>query len=230
MAYFADSFAAAFSLILQLDPAIMRIVLTSVFISLAASAIAAVLAIPAGVAMALNRFTGKQLLQHLLNTLMAMPTVVIGLLLYGMFSRQGPLGEWGLLYTPAAIIIAEAILIFPIMMNLTITAVNSADPRLVPTLQSLGARSLPMMLQVIRMTKLAILAGIITGFGRAIGEVGAAMMLGGNIDGYTRTMTTAIALETSKGEFELGLALGMILLLIAFVLNFLLSALNKARA
>lgn len=230
MDYFATSFAAAFSLILNLDPEIMRIVMTSVLISLAASLIAAVLAIPAGVAMALHSFPGKNLAQHLLNTLMAMPTVVIGLLLYGMFSRQGPLGDWGLLFTPAAIIIAEAILIFPIMMNLTITAVNSADPRLVPTLQSLGASPLPMMLQVIRATRLAILAGIITGFGRAIGEVGAAMMLGGNIDGYTRTMTTAIALETSKGEFELGLALGIVLLVIAFVLNFTLSALNRGKA
>lgn len=228
MEYFSHSFAAAFSLILSLDPEIMRIVLTSVFISLAASVIAAVLAVPAGVAMALHNFPGKRFAQHILNTLMAMPTVVIGLLLYGMFSRLGPLGEWGLLFTPTAIIIAQAILIFPIMMNLTITAVNSADPRLVPTLKSLGARNIPMLLQVIRTTRLAILAGIITGFGRAIGEVGAAMMLGGNIAGYTRTMTTAIALETSKGEFELALALGMILLAIAFILNFLLSALNKA--
>jgi len=230
MNYFADSFAAAFSLILNFDPDIMRIVFTSVYISLVASVIAAVLAVPAGVAMALNRFPGKNLLQHLLNTLMAMPTVVIGLLLYGMFSRLGPLGHWGLLYTPTAIVIAEAILIFPIMMNLSITAVNSADPRLVPTLQSLGARPAQMMMQVIRTTRLAILAGIITGFGRAIGEVGAAMMLGGNIEGYTRTMTTAIALETSKGEFELGLALGMYLLVIAFVLNFMLSLLNRARS
>lgn len=228
MDYFATSFAAAFSLIISLDPEIMRIVMTSVFISFTASLIAATLAVPAGVSMALNSFPGKRFAQHVLNTLMAMPTVVIGLLLYGMFSRQGPLGEWGLLFTPGAVIIAEAILIFPIMMNLTITAVNSADPRLVPTLKSLGAKTMPMMLQVVRTTRLAILAGIITGFGRAIGEVGAAMMVGGNIDGYTRTMTTAIALETSKGEFELGLALGMLLLLIAFILNFLLSVLNKA--
>jgi tungstate transport system permease protein len=230
MDYFADSFAAAFALILQLDPEIMRIVFTSVFISLSASVIAALLAVPAGVVMALNRFKGKAVIQHLLNTLMAMPTVVIGLLLYGLFSRAGPLGEWGLLYTPTAIIIAQAILIFPIMMNLTVTAVNAADPRLIPTLRSLGARTLPMMLQVIRTTRFAILAGVITGFGRAIGEVGAAMMLGGNIEGFTRTMTTAIALETSKGEFELGLALGMLLLLIAFLLNFLLSILNKAKS
>lgn len=230
MGYFADSFAAAFALLLKLDPEIMRIIFTSVFISLSASVIAALLAIPAGVAMALKRFKGKATIQHLLNTLMAMPTVVIGLLLYGLFSRAGPLGEWGLLYTPTAIIIAQAILIFPIMMNLTVTAVNAADPRLIPTLRSLGARTLPMMLQVIRTTRFAILAGVITGFGRAIGEVGAAMMLGGNIEGFTRTMTTAIALETSKGEFELGLALGMVLLVIAFVLNFLLSALNRSKS
>ncbi|WP_438971405.1 ABC transporter permease [Methylophaga sp.] len=228
MDYFANSLLAAFKLIGSLDADIYHIVFTSVFISLAASAIAALLAVPAGVMMALHAFRGKQFTQHLLNTLMAMPTVVIGLLLYGLFSRLGPLGEWGLLYTPTAIIIAQAILIFPIMMNLTITAVNGADPRLVPTLLSLGARKIQMAVQVIRTMRLAILAAIITGFGRAIGEVGAAMMLGGNIDGYTRTMTTAIALETSKGEFELGLALGMILLIIAFVLNFLLSALNKA--
>ncbi len=230
MGYFADSFAAAFALLLKLDPEIMRIIFTSVFISLSASVIAALLAIPAGVAMAFKRFKGKATIQHLLNTLMAMPTVVIGLLLYGLFSRAGPLGEWGLLYTPTAIIIAQAILIFPIMMNLTVTAVNAADPRLIPTLRSLGARTLPMMLQVIRTTRFAILAGVITGFGRAIGEVGAAMMLGGNIEGFTRTMTTAIALETSKGEFELGLALGMVLLVIAFVLNFLLSVLNRAKS
>jgi len=230
MDYFTNSLIAALGLVSSLDADIYQIVLTSVFISLVASAIAAFLAVPAGVLMALHQFRGKQILQHLLNTLMAMPTVVIGLLLYGMFSRLGPLGELGLLYTPTAVIIAEAILIFPIMMNLTITAVNSADPRLVPTLRSLGARTFAMTVQVIRSTRFAILAAIITGFGRAIGEVGAAMMLGGNIDGYTRTMTTAIALETSKGEFELGLALGIILLVIAFILNFLLSALNKARA
>lgn len=228
MEYFSASFAAALVLIFRLDPDIMRIVLTSVSISLSASAIAALLAIPAGVVMALNQFPGKRLIQHLLNTLMAMPTVVIGLLLYGLFSRVGPLGSWGLLYTPTAVIIAESILIFPIMMNLTITAVNAADPRLIPTLKSLGCRPLPMILQVISTTRFAILAGIVTGFGRAIGEVGAAMMLGGNIEGFTRTMTTAIALETSKGEFELGLALGILLLLIAFLLNFLLSLLYRA--
>ena len=223
MGYFADSLAAALQLITSFDSDIYQIVSTSVTISIIAALIAASLAIPAGVAMALNQFTGKHTIQHLLNTLMAMPTVVIGLLLYGLFSRLGPLGSLGLLYTPTAIIIAEAILIFPIIMNLTIVAVASADHRLVPTLKSLGARSTTLVIQVIKQTRFAILAAIITGFGRAIGEVGAAMMLGGNIEGFTRTMTTAIALETSKGEFETGLALGLLLLLIAFAVNFILS-------
>lgn len=227
MNYFTESLLAAFSLIISLDADIFRIVVTSVSISIIATLIAALLAIPAGVSMALNSFTGKATLQHLLNTLMSMPTVVIGLLLYGMFSRLGPLGSWGLLYTPTAVIIAETILVFPIMMNLTIVAVKSADPRLIPTLISLGARPYSLIVQVVKATRYAILAALITGFGRAIGEVGAAMMLGGNIQGFTRTMTTAIALETSKGEFERGLALGLILLIIAFILNFALSWLNK---
>lgn len=227
MNYFAESLMAAVQLLLYLDADVWQIIITSVMISVIAAILAAVLAVPAGVMMAVNNFPGKNSLQHLLNTLMAMPTVVIGLLLYGLLSRMGPLGDWGLLYTPTAIITAQAILIFPIMMNLTITAVKGADPRLLPTLKSLGADRRQQTLQIMRTVRLAILIAIISGFGRAIGEVGAAMMLGGNIEGYTRTMTTAIALETSKGEFELALALGIVLLLLAFLLNFTLSALDK---
>ncbi|MDH5358290.1 MAG: ABC transporter permease [Gammaproteobacteria bacterium] len=228
MTYFIDSLLAAMALVTHFDSDIYQIVATSVSISLIAALIAASLAIPAGITMAQHQFSGKQFIQHLLNTLMAMPTVVIGLLLYGLFSRLGPLGNLGLLYTPTAMVIAEAILIFPIMMNLTITAVTSADPRLIPTLLSLGANPYSLFIQIVKQTRFAILAAIITGFGRAIGEVGAAMMLGGNIEGFTRTMTTAIALETSKGDFELGLALGILLLLIAFIINFLLSWLQRS--
>ncbi len=230
MDYFIESFFAALALITSLDASIYQIVFTSVFVSSIAAVIAALMAIPTGVAIALNDFPGKQPLQHLLNTLMAMPTVVIGLLLYGMFSRLGPLGDLGLLYTPTAVIIAETLLILPIMMNLTISAVNSTDSRLVPTLVSLGAKPISLMINVVITARFAILAGVITGFGRAIGEVGAAMMLGGNIEGFTRTMTTAIALETSKGEFELGLALGLLLLMLAFLINFMLFWLNGRKS
>ena len=227
MSYFSDSLTGAVDLISSFDATIYQIAFTSVSISLIAAIIAACLAIPTGIAFALNTFTGKRFIQHILNTLMAMPTVVIGLLLYGLFSRLGPLGHFELLYTPTAIIIAEAILIFPIMTNLTISAVTSADPRLVPTLISLGAKPIALSIHVAKQSRFAILAAIITGFGRAIGEVGAAMMLGGNIEGFTRTMTTAIALETSKGEFETGLALGILLLVIAFMVNFILSWLQR---
>ena len=229
MSYFRDSFTAAVDLITAFDPELYQVVFTSVSISLVAALIAGLLAIPAGIVMALNQFHGKHLIQHTLNTLMAMPTVLIGLLLYGLFSRLGPLGHLELLYTPTAIIIAETILIFPIMMNLAIAAVTAADPRLVPTLISLGAKSTSLAFQVAKQTRFIMLSAVITGFGRAIGEVGAAMMIGGNIAGYTRTMTTAIALETSKGEFETGLALGLLLLLIAFLVNFILSYLQRAR-
>jgi tungstate transport system permease protein len=229
MSYFSDSLSAATDLILSFDQALYEIVFNSISISLIAAVIAGVLAIPAGIIMALNQFAGKQLIQHILNTLMAMPTVLIGLLLYGLLSRLGPLGHLELLYTPTAIIMAEAILIFPIMMNLAIAAVTAADPRLIPTLKSLGAKSTTLTIQVAKQTRFIMLAAIITGFGRAIGEVGAAMMVGGNIEGYTRTMTTAIALETSKGEFEVGLALGLLLLLIAFLVNFILSCLQREK-
>ena len=229
MSFFADSFAAAIDLITSFDQALYEVVFNSVSISLIAAVIAGALAIPAGITMALNQFIGNRLIQHILNTLMAMPTVLIGLLLYGLLSRLGPLGHLELLYTPTAIIMAEAILIFPIMMNLAIAAVTAADPRLVPTLKSLGAKSTTLTIQVAKQTRFIMLAAIITGFGRAIGEVGAAMMVGGNIEGYTRTMTTAIALETSKGEFETGLALGLLLLAIAFLINFILSCLQQQK-
>ncbi len=229
MSYFADALTAAFALIISFDAELYAIVYNSVSISLIAALLAGLLAIPAGIAMALNDFHGKQFIQHILNTLMSMPTVLIGLLLYGLLSRQGPLGHLELLYTPSAIILAETILIFPIMMNLAIAAVTAADPRLVPTLVSLGAKSTTLAFHVAKQTRFIMISAIITGFGRAIGEVGAAMMVGGNIEGYTRTMTTAIALETSKGEFESGLALGLLLLLIAFIVNFLLSWMQRGQ-
>lgn len=229
LGYFTESLSAAFDLIFQLDQEVWLIVLTSLKVSLLAAFFAALFAIPLGITIALSEFRGKQFLQQILNTLMAMPTVVIGLLLYGLFTRQGPLGDFGLLYTPAAVVIAECILILPIILNLTIVAVQSADKRLVSTLKSLGADKLQLATQVISETRFAVLAAVVAGFGRAIGEVGAAMMLGGNIEGFTRTMTTAIALETSKGEFELGLALGILLLSIAFIVNFGLQILSRQR-
>ena len=225
MAYFTDASLAALRLIFQFDPDVYEIVWTSLRISLTATFYAGVVAVVLGINAAIRDFPGKKPLQHILNTLMAMPTVMIGLILYGLISRRGLLGEWALLYTETAVVIGEACLILPIIMNMTMVAVQSADKRLFSTLKMLGAGSGQELLLIFSELRYALLAAVITGFGRAIGEVGAAMMLGGNIKGSTRTMTTAIALESSKGNFELGLALGILLLLIAFSVNLLLQML-----
>jgi len=224
--YFTDATLGAVQLLLQFNPEVYLIVWTSLKIALIATTLAAILAIPTGIYIAINEFIGKRLLLQLLNTLMAMPTVMIGLIFYGLLSRRGMFGDYGLLYTETAVILGEASLIVPIIINMTVVAVQSADNRLLPTLKSLGAKQAQLVLPLLTELRYVILAAIITGFGRAIGEVGAAMMLGGNIHGVTRTMTTAIALETSKGDFVLGLALGIVLLSVAFTVNFILQQLT----
>lgn len=222
MDYFQQVFTSAFSLIFSFDREVYFIVWTSLRISLIAVILASIIGIPLGLLVQFRDFPLKLLLLQLLNTLMALPTVVVGLLLYGMFTRQGPLGELGLLYTPAAVIIGECILIIPIIWNLTISAAASADDRIIITCKSLGATEFQQGLLFLNEIRYALVAAIVAGFGRAIGEVGVAMMLGGNISGFTRTMTTAIALETSKGEFEFALAIGLLLLMTAFLVNILL--------
>jgi tungstate transport system permease protein len=163
----------------------------------------------------------------LFNTLMALPTVVVGLVLFGLFSRQGPLGALGLLFTPWAMIVGQFVLAIPIVANYTLAAVAGADPRILPTAQTLGAGRLQGVWQLLLEVRFGVMAAIVAGFGRVIAEVGVAMMLGGNIRGYTRTMTTAIALETSKGEFAFGLALGIVLLGVALIVNLFLNLLQQ---
>lgn len=227
MAYFADTIMAALQLLLRFDSDVCLIVWTSLKIALIATLCASLLMVPAGILVAISRFRGKQFLLQCLNTLMAMPTVMIGLIFYGLLSRRGAFGEYGLLYTETSVVLGEMCLIMPIIMNMTIVAIQSADDRLVLTLKSLGANQRQLILPLLNERRKVIFAAIVTGFGRAIGEVGAAMMLGGNIQGSARTMTTAIALETSKGEFELGLALGLVLLMIAFIVNVFLQRLTN---
>lgn len=226
MHYFSESIISALQLIIKFDPEIYKIVWISIKISFIATLFAATFGIFIGISIAIIQFPGKRLIQQFLNTLMAMPTVMIGLIFYGLLSRQGPLGNLGLLYTETAVIIGETCLILPIITNMTLVAVQSTDQRLISTLLMLGAKPYQQIIPILSELRLSILAGVVTGFGRAIGEVGAAMMLGGNIQGLTRTMTTAIALETSKGDFELGLALGLLLLIIAFAINLLLQIIN----
>ena len=220
MDYFSTAFGAALALIFSFDREVYTVVWTSLYISLLAVTLAALPGIPLGMLVALRDFAGKRLLLQTLNTLMALPTVVVGLLLYGLLTRQGLLGQLGLLYTTGAIIIGQTLLILPVIWNLSIAAAAGADPRLLPTSQALGASLWQQGAMYVHEVKFALAAALVAGFGRAIGEVGVAMMVGGNIEGFTRTMTTAIALETSKGEFEFALALGILLLATAFLVNF----------
>jgi tungstate transport system permease protein len=221
MEYLLEAFGDCMQLIFSLDREIYGIVGRSLAFSVSATLLATLFGVPIGFLVGTKRFRGKSGLLTAMNTLMALPTVVIGLLAYGFFSRRAPLGFLDLLFSPTAVIIGEFILSLPIVANLTVSAVQAVDPRAILTAKSLGAGRAMVTWTILMEARFSLLAGIIAGFGRAISEVGSAMMLGGNIRFYTRTMTTAIALETSKGEFGFGLALGFFLLLMVFSMNIL---------
>jgi tungstate transport system permease protein len=227
MDFLIASLHAAVELIFVLDPEVVHAVWTSLSTSAIAVILAAGLGIPAGTLLGLGRFAGRRAALTVLNTLMALPTVVVGLVVYGMLSRQGPLGAWGLLFTPAAMIIGQTVLSAPIVANYTVAAVAGADPRIMSTALTLGAGRLRGAWQLLLEVRFGVMAAVVAGFGRVIAEVGVAMMLGGNIRNYTRTMTTAIALETSKGEFAFGLALGLLLMTVALFINLFLNLLQQ---
>ncbi len=227
MGYLYDSLLAAIKLIVGFDKDVLITVWTSLYTSTVAILLASLLGIPVGLWLGISKFRGRRALVTLLNTLMALPTVVVGLLLFGVLSRQGPLGGWGLLFTPAAMILGQMVLATPIVANYVHAAVIGADRRILPTLRSLGATSWQASLQLLRDIRFGVMAAVIAGFGRVIAEVGIAMMLGGNIRGTTRTMTTAIALETSKGEFAFGLSLGLVLMAVALLVNLGLNFLQQ---
>jgi tungstate transport system permease protein len=226
MEYLVEAFGDSIKLIFSLDREIYGIVGRSLVFSMTATFLASLVGVPIGFLIGTSRFRGKSGLLTVMNTLMALPTVVVGLLAYGFFSRRAPLGFLDLLFSPSAVIIGEFILSLPIIANLTVSAVQAVDPRAILTAKSLGAGRAMTALTILLEARFSLLAAIIAGFGRAISEVGAAMMLGGNIRFYTRTMTTAIALETSKGEFGFGLALGFFLLLMVFTINIILHTLQ----
>jgi tungstate transport system permease protein len=219
----------AFQLIFTLDSEIFSIVLLSLRVSLTAVILASLLGVYLGFLMAVKDYWGKRFSVSLVNTLLALPTVVVGLIVYSLISRRGPLGVFGLLFTPSAMIIGQFILAVPIIIALTHSAIQGIDKRVRNTALTLGATEAQSAWMVIKEARYAVLAAVITGFGRVIAEVGAAMMLGGNIKGSTRTMTTAIALETSKGEFGFAIALGIILLVVAFSINILLHYFQSKR-
>ncbi|WP_319478381.1 ABC transporter permease [Marispirochaeta aestuarii] len=220
-------FTEALRLIVSGDREVFFIAFTSLRLALASTFFASLMSIPLGIALHFGRFPFKRPMISVLSALMAVPTVVIGLLVFSVISRSGPLGELNLLFTPGAIIIGQVFLVLPVLTSLVYSGLSRMDPRFHETLITLGARRGDVLKASIIEARFIIISAVLAGFGRVVGEVGVSMMLGGNIRWYTRTMTTSIALETSKGQFELGISLGMILLAIALGINIITHSLVK---
>jgi tungstate transport system permease protein len=201
------------------NPELYRIILRSLQVSGSAMLIATAIGGSIGTLVALQHFSGRRIIINILNTFMGLPPVVAGLVIYLILSRSGPLGFLELLFTPSAMIIAQTILATPIIAALTLSAIAGVPSSVRETALGLGASRIQAVWVIIKEARFAIMAAIIAGFGRIVAEVGAVMMVGGNLKGYTRVMTTAIALDTSRGDFELAIALGLILILISFLAN-----------
>jgi len=217
----------AFELIFHFDQTLFGIIMLSLKVSGIALAISTAIGLPAGALLGLKRFPGRNLAISAANTFMGLPPVVVGLIVYLLLSRKGPLGFMGLLYSPSAMVIAQAMLALPIVTALCCSAIVNVDPIIRLSARTLGATPRQETLAVIREARYGILSAVIAAFGRVMAEVGAILIVGGNIAGYTRVMTTTIALETDKGNFELALALGIILLTISFAINSLLHAVQQ---
>lgn len=227
MQFILEAFTTAFQLIVSLDRELLGIILMSLRVSGSALLISAAAGVLLSVLLGFARLPLKNLIITLLQTCMGLPPVVVGLFVYLLLSRSGPLGFMGLLYTPSAMIVAQAVLAFPIVVSLCYSAIVSVDPVIRIASRTLGATPLQEAVAVIREARYGMMSGIIAAFGRVMAEVGAILIVGGNIAGYTRVMTTTIALETDKGNFELALALGMILLSVSFSINLLMHLLQR---
>ena len=217
----------AVELIVTLDSEVMQVVGRSLWISVTASLLAALICLPLASLIHFRDFPGRRALINATQTMFSVPTVVIGLFVFVLLSHAGPLGALSLIFTPTAMVIGQMILISPIMLGLTISALSGVDKAYRDTALSLGASEFQAVMVILREARYAVMAALIMGFGRAISEVGCALMVGGNIRGFTRVITTTISLETSKGELELSLALGIILLLLAFVINIALNRIQQ---
>jgi tungstate transport system permease protein len=210
---------SALQLVLTGDPALFAIVRLSLIVSLSAVALAALVGLPFGAWLALSRFRGREAMIVVLNALMGLPPVVVGLLVFLLLSRSGPLGSWGILFTPQAMIIAQTILIAPIIAALTRQTIEDLWLEYRDELEAMNVGTAGRVTTLLWDGRFSLLTGLLAGFGRAAAEVGAVIMVGGNIDGFTRVMTTAIALETSKGDLPLAIGLGMILIAIVVAIN-----------
>jgi len=229
MSFLSDSALSALQLLFQFDPVLWSIVGRSLWVSVLASAIACSVGVALGAWLGVVRFKGRGVLLTVLNTLLALPSVVVGLLVYLLLSRSGPLGFLGWLFSIKAMVLAQAVLVLPVVTALTRQCVEDAERNHGEQLQSLGASAWMRSVLLAWDERYALLTVVIAAFGRAVSEVGAVMVVGGNIEGFTRVMTTAIALETSKGDLPLALALGAVLLWVVLCLNICISALRRWR-
>ena len=227
MSRLLEGIIEAFRLIISFDPELLQIVFLSLRVSLTAIIIATLLAVPVGAILGLKPEKSTRFLNKIIFTFMGMPPVVAGLIIYLILSRQGPLGVLALLYSPTAMVIAQVFLAFPIVAGLTMVGIRAKGTEIEETARSLGANSTLAAWTVVKESRFGILGAIITGFSRVVAEVGAVMMVGGNIAGHTRVMTTAIVLETRRGNFELAIGLGIILLMLSFIVNSVLYNIQK---
>ncbi len=217
----------AVQLIVTLDPEVMAIAGLSLRIAVSSTLLASIICLPLSSLIHFQHFRGKRSLISLIQTFYSIPTVTVGLLVFVLFSRSGPLGGLNLLFTPTVMVIGQIILVTPILLGLTISALSGVDRTITDTARSLGASGWQAAWVVLREARFAVMAAVILGFGRAISEVGLAIMVGGNIRGFTRVITTAISLETSRGDWELSMALGIILIIIALVINIALNRIQQ---
>ena len=222
-----DGFLKAFHLLISLDREVLGITLLSLQVSGLATMISLFLGISCGTAVALTEFPGRNLLVSLINAGMALPPVVVGLFVTVFFWRNGPFGFLELLYTPAAMVVAQAIIATPIVTGITLAAMQSLPKKLRLQVLALGATRLQMLLILMREARLPLLAAIMAGFGGVISEVGASIMVGGNIKGYSRVLTTATVMETGRGNFDMAIALSLILLLFVFIINLALTLIQQ---
>lgn len=227
MAEIWQAFIKAIELVVSLDPEVMEIVGRSLMISVTSVLLASLICLPLSSLIHFHRFPGKRILVNLIQTFFSLPTVAIGLFVFVLFSRAGPLGGLNLMFTPVVMVLGQMILVTPILLGLTISALSGVDKAILDTATSLGASGFQTTIVALREARYAVLAAVIMGFGRAISEVGIALMVGGNISGFTRVITTAISLETSKGDLELSIALGIILISIALVINIILNRIQQ---
>ena len=222
-----QGFVKALELIFTFDAEVMQVSGRSLAIAATSCSITALICLPLGSLIHFSRFPGKRLLINIVQTFYSIPTVAVGLFIFVLFSRAGPLGGLDLMFTPTVMVIGQVFLVTPVMLGLTISALSGVDKAIPETAISLGASRFQAAVITIKHARFAVLTAVIMGFGRAVSEVGLALMVGGNIKGFTRTLTTAISLETSKGDIELSLALGMVLIAIALLINLSLNRLQQ---